>query len=358
MSTRSFLLSQVPRDQFDDNKKTNSSDSNAFKWSFKYEGDSVMKVSFSRRYQSDQLNFTYAYKYYKSYEKEGQKSGLYILRDEESGAAAQIYGAITNHTEFVGSCVAVFTTKGDEVDSQVIIPLHADVLYAHITTRLKGIKGPHGKEIVLEVGGLKNSSDRFYTDSNGMVMEERILNQRKHFSLTNLTGFEVVSNFYPVNSAITIRDNSTSSIDRDQLTVLNDRAQAGASLNSSSVQLLIARRTFFDDNRGVDEPLNETISDGRSRIYEVNHFVVHSKISELKKNDYMETKRLQRSLLEEPLQTIFAYNTKSNLYELKHLTKKEKFKSLEYISSLPASIKIVTKPIESKKCSFEGEDQN
>ena len=44
-----------------------------------------------------------------------------------------------------------------------------------------------------------------------------------------------------------------------ELSVLLDRAQGGASLASGQVEVMLHRRTLFDDQRGVGEPLNETM---------------------------------------------------------------------------------------------------
>ena len=45
-----------------------------------------------------------------------------------------------------------------------------------------------------------------------------------------------------------------------QLAVVTDRAQGGASLKSGSLEIMLHRRTMFDDWRGVAEPLNETLT--------------------------------------------------------------------------------------------------
>ena len=44
-----------------------------------------------------------------------------------------------------------------------------------------------------------------------------------------------------------------------ELTVLTDRAQGGTSLASGEMEVMLHRRTLFDDQRGVAEPLNETM---------------------------------------------------------------------------------------------------
>ncbi len=42
------------------------------------------------------------------------------------------------------------------------------------------------------------------------------------------------------------------------MTVLNDRSQGGSVVQEGRIELMQNRRLFFDDDRGVEEPLNET----------------------------------------------------------------------------------------------------
>jgi lysosomal alpha-mannosidase len=42
------------------------------------------------------------------------------------------------------------------------------------------------------------------------------------------------------------------------MTVLNDRSQGGSVVQEGRIELMQNRRLFFDDDRGVDEALNET----------------------------------------------------------------------------------------------------
>ena len=46
------------------------------------------------------------------------------------------------------------------------------------------------------------------------------------------------------------------------MTVLNDRPQAGAVISEGEAELLVMRRLYFDDERGVGEALNETDRNG------------------------------------------------------------------------------------------------
>ena len=58
----------------------------------------------------------------------------------------------------------------------------------------------------------------FYTDSNALEMQRRELGKRPTFNVT--TNEKHSSNFYPVNSAITVVNETTNL----QLTVMNDRS--------------------------------------------------------------------------------------------------------------------------------------
>lgn len=44
-----------------------------------------------------------------------------------------------------------------------------------------------------------------------------------------------------------------------QLALVTDRAQGGASLKSGEMEVMVHRRTLLDDERGVGEPINETM---------------------------------------------------------------------------------------------------
>jgi hypothetical protein len=110
----------------------------------------------------------------------------------------------------------------------------------------------HGREVTINWKSydIKNNKT-FYTDSNGLEMQQRILNYRPSF---NFSSFEEVSgNYYPINSAIAIVDEKANL----QMTVLNDRSQGGSVLEEGRVELMQNRRMFEDDDRGVDEALDE-----------------------------------------------------------------------------------------------------
>ena len=87
------------------------------------------------------------------------------------------------------------------------------------------ITGNKGKEVVANWQVLDfDNKDTFYTDSNGLEMQKRVLNKRDGWILDTI---EVASsNYYPINSAIAIRNKKA----KTQVTVMNDRSQGGSVL--------------------------------------------------------------------------------------------------------------------------------
>ena len=61
----------------------------------------------------------------------------------------------------------------------------------------------------------------------------------------------VAKNYYPVSTAIAVRDAST------QMTIMNDRTQGGTSLTNGTIELMQNRRILADDQKGMFEPLDE-----------------------------------------------------------------------------------------------------
>lgn len=77
---------------------------------------------------------------------------------------------------------------------------------------------PQGKEVVMTIQSLDiDNKKTFYTDSNGLEMQERKLNYRPTWDLKTKSNLDIPANYFPVNSAIAIKDESK------QMTVINDR---------------------------------------------------------------------------------------------------------------------------------------
>lgn len=125
-----------------------------------------------------------------------------------------------------------------------------------------------GKEVVVQWAMANFASDNtFYTDSNGLEMQKRVLNERPTFEVS--TDEFASSNYYPVNSAIAIRDTTAGM----QLTVMNDRSQGASVLEDGVIEILQNRRLLNDDGRGVDDKLNETNWSGEGIQVNARYFL-------------------------------------------------------------------------------------
>ena len=130
-------------------------------------------------------------------------------------------------------------------------------------------------------------------------MQKRILNYRPTWTLS--TDMTVSSNYYPINSAIAIRDtvNTDSPV---QMTVMNDRAQGGSSIENGSIELMQNRRLLFDDDRGLEEPLNETQKDGLGIAVNAFYRVQLFDASDVSRS----MQRRAQLVIDEPIQYFFA----------------------------------------------------
>ncbi|BDA45668.1 Lysosomal alpha-mannosidase [Coccomyxa sp. Obi] len=109
-----------------------------------------------------------------------------------------------------------------------------------------------GHELVIRYESNVTSGDEFYTDSNGREMLKRKVNFRPTWNLD--VKQPVAGNYYPLTAAIYIEEEAGR-----QLAVVTDRAQGGSSLKPGQVEIMVHRRVFHDDARGVAENLNETM---------------------------------------------------------------------------------------------------
>ena len=126
-----------------------------------------------------------------------------------------------------------------------------------------------GREVVTKFESDLESSSLFYTDANGREILQRKRDFRPTWDLNNTE--PVSGNYYPINSRIFLRDEqegvskSKDSILR-QLTLVTDRSQGGSSMQDGSLEIMVHRRTLFDDSLGVSEPINELGKDGKGLV--------------------------------------------------------------------------------------------
>lgn len=212
------------------------------------------------------------YWYYNSFQNTTESdavSGAYLFRPNESDVDPELYNTVKDFKIYSGRHVSLIRIIGDRVDSIISINNFSDLI--KVETSLHGIPYTgQGMEVVLRIRSraIKNIRKEFYTDSMGMELQQRILDKRPYWDL-NVTQ-SVAGNYYPVNNMIMIQDY------RRVLEVFNDRAQGGFGAFYGIVELMIQRRLYVDDLKGLFECLNETdplSSDGRGvPVWQSTHF--------------------------------------------------------------------------------------
>lgn len=86
--------------------------------------------------------------------------------------------------------------------------------------------------------GINNGNpSTFYTDTNGMQMQKRVTVER--------IGIE--GNYYPITTSLYIED------DEQRLSLLVDHSQGASSWQPGYVEVMLERRTLYDDARGMGE---------------------------------------------------------------------------------------------------------
>eukprot|EP00935_MAST-01C_sp_MAST-1C-sp1_P000879 g879.t1 len=103
-----------------------------------------------------------------------------------------------------------------------------------------------GKELVLRYSSGLKSNGVFYTDSNGKEMLRREYNKRgPSYPVPYNVSEPVAGNYYPVNAMMSLDDG------KNELAILADVSQGGASLADGSLELMVHRRVQADDHRGI-----------------------------------------------------------------------------------------------------------
>lgn len=195
--------------------------------------------------------------------------GAYLMKPERGERYQHDYGTYLNMTlhaesEYPGMVstyvISLASGTGKNLTRAAMIKVNLINDLVEVTVETNGINVDDGKGKDLIVNfhfDDINANKTFYTDSNALEMQKRIIDYRPTW---NYSGDQnISSNFYPVNSAIALRCVSSGR----QVTVMNDRSQAAsAELINGTIEFMQNRRLLLDDNRGVDEALDERDADG------------------------------------------------------------------------------------------------
>jgi hypothetical protein len=238
------------------------------------EGQAEFEIMHKKTKSQDKISIDLSY--YTAFDDISEPvSGAYLFRTANKEEKPSKFNTISKVNLFIGTAVSAYELIGDEATITVFVNTNDD--YLTVETSLKGLPlTKKGMELVLRIqsDSIQNQGI-FYTDSMGMELQQRVLNHRDSWDLD--VNEPISGNFYPVNSAIVIRDC------KRELQVLPDRAQGGSSLSDGLVELLVQRRLYVDDSRGLEEALNETdphSADGRGPSLITRHMVRARGVSE------------------------------------------------------------------------------
>jgi lysosomal alpha-mannosidase len=109
-------------------------------------------------------------------------------------------------SEYASEIYITYDNKTTAKSAEVVIRLEAGAPYSEWFVELGGIPDVgRGTEVTVNFYSFDiDNEDTFYTDSNGLEMQERRLNYRPTW---NWTGPQNISgNYYPIQTAIAIRD--------------------------------------------------------------------------------------------------------------------------------------------------------
>ena len=206
-----------------------------------------------------------------------QNSGDYIFRPMAGQYVPNVYSEY-NHGTISNAQMDFYFQKQDANNS----PYEVAIVHLTIDPELGVLKFDvdldslptlqyDGYEVIVDfqVENFDNNQT-FYTDSNGLEMQQRRLNYRPTWDIQanyNDSNENVTANYYPINTAITMRDNNR------QFTVCNDRPQSGSALSKGAIQFMQNRRIPADDRRGMGEYVNELNSVGNGIRVPASYYV-------------------------------------------------------------------------------------
>jgi len=106
-----------------------------------------------------------------------------------------------------------------------------------------------------------DANETFWTDSNGLEMQER------HLNLMAVKSSNISANYFPITQAVATRDVQAGS--NKQVTIMVDRPRGGSvDLAKSTIEIMHHRRLVNSDHKGLEESLDE--QDGKNQGIKVN----------------------------------------------------------------------------------------
>ncbi|KAI4339645.1 hypothetical protein MLD38_024562 [Melastoma candidum] len=221
----------------------------SLKVTFSSEAGGIIRYDNKKRMLMEPMQESYSfYTSFNGTEKDAQASGAYIFRPNNSYIISQgqapltvVRGPLVEEVHrWINSWIYQITRLGkgkEHVEVEFIVGPIPDS--DHV-----------GKEVVTQISTSMQTNKTFYSDASGRDFLKRVRDYRADWDLK--VDQPAAGNYYPINLGIFLEDG------KKEFSVLVDRSIGGSSLHDGQVELMLHRRLFHDDGRGVDEALNET----------------------------------------------------------------------------------------------------
>eukprot|EP00771_Trimastix_marina_P004190 gnl/Trimastix_PCT/936.p1 GENE.gnl/Trimastix_PCT/936~~gnl/Trimastix_PCT/936.p1 ORF type:complete len:968 (+),score=289.54 gnl/Trimastix_PCT/936:140-3043(+) len=108
---------------------------------------------------------------------------------------------------------------------------------------------PRGRELITRFTTGLESNGRFIADLNGIDMHVSKRDMEEEYFITR--------NYRPSVAAVELEHHGADGTVQQALRIATDRAHGAASLQDGDVELMLHRRTAYNDHRGVEEALND-----------------------------------------------------------------------------------------------------
>ncbi|EAS02491.2 glycoside hydrolase family 38 amine-terminal domain protein (macronuclear) [Tetrahymena thermophila SB210] len=231
----------------------------------------------SKTKKSFQSSFQIQYNFYMSSTEVHQPSGAYVFRPAQTPNMP--YSEIKSATVYQGEVVTVVLLDGTKTTTQLrFSSIYPQKQVCEVETFIHSIDVDDGigKEVVMLINTNYKNDRKFFTDSNGLELQQRQINYRNTWVLNQTD--PVSGNYYPIGAIIGLEDTQT----KQRVLVVNDRSQGGTSLNEGEIEIMIHRRTLKDDDKGVSESLNEfdDIKPKQGLQQKVRHYIIFEKEKE------------------------------------------------------------------------------
>ncbi|CDW90125.1 glycosyl hydrolases family 38 protein [Stylonychia lemnae] len=273
-----------------------------------YAQDIGAEFSLEKKEYEQEFTLSFDLRYWPSYQGTGrQVSGVYIFAPDSFTPDSLSYSKIDSvyfmKSDVIQQITLVYNDPESKQRATVKIRLYKYSRTSEWNVKTESIPlTTQGQEVTVNfrIVDLDNNST-FYTDSNALEMQKRVLNYRPTWNFSNFDS--VTPNYYPINSAIAVRDAKQ----QTQMTVMNSRPQGGSVLKPGRIELMHNRRMYVDDRRGMGEPLNETNQYDQG-IWVTSNYYLHV----FNMSHEHSAQRAKQVHQDEPLQYFFNFNYNLN----------------------------------------------